>query len=70
MAEQTQNALSDHKFMLINARSIKTCTHNANELLMYLQTFTLENPAVFGVTETWLNDNISDVKRRSICLGK
>ena len=46
--------------MFINARSIKTCTPKSNQLQMYHNSKLIEKPAIFGIVETWLNDNVSD----------
>ena len=48
------------KFLLLNARSIKTCNKHTNQLSMYCNTVYTEMPDVFGTVETWLTNNISD----------
>ena len=54
------NDVKFEKFLLLNARSIKTCTHNCNQLQAYHNSMLIEKPALFGIVETWLNNSITD----------
>ena len=46
--------------MFLNARSIKTCTGDKNELLSLKHMLAVDKPAIFIINETWLNCTVND----------